>query len=125
MSFNIIPRSYWLLACTVWSVFGYMKTVRENEQYSLTGKSDEFTIFLGIPYTLGILLQGFRLDQMLIFTQGVLVFLFCVITLELMETRHRVELDNRTRHQAYRREKSAIQKEQFGEAKFLEREKYR
>lgn len=125
MSFNVIPRNYWLLAGTVWIVLAYMKTIRENEQYALTGKSDEFTIFLGIPYTIGILLQGFRLDQMLIFTQGVLVFLFCVITLELMETRNRVELDNRTRHRGYRRKKSAIQKEQFGETKFLEREEYR
>ena len=91
MSFNIIPRNYWLLAGTVWIVFAYMKTVRENEQYALTGKSDEFTIFFFFFYTIGILLQGFRLDQMLIFSQGVLVFLFCVMTLELMETRHRVE----------------------------------
>ena len=91
---NIIPTWSWALAAMLWVMFYLKSLLQENNKTILIGDSDTFIILFGIPYSFGLVLDGFRLNPILFLAQSILVSLSCLIMYELIRVRTRLEREN-------------------------------
>ncbi len=119
---NIIPNWSWTLAAIVWITFYLQLLLRQNNKTSLLGMSDAICTAISLPYSLGLILYGFRINPMLFLSQSILVLLCCLIRYEAIRVRTRMAAENEAAIKY--RDPEDNQANLFGN-KFLERTKGR